>query len=182
MWIIPTNDKGLLAILNSKMGWWLISKYCTQIQNGYQLIWKYFSQIPIAPTTEALANKADQMLTLNADLQTLSEKFLRMLARQFDIDAPSKKLQNWHELDDKVFFAELEKARKAAHKAQNGSYAGFKKLSLGEMADWEDYFFAEKAKADAITAQIQTTDREIDQMVYELYDLTDEEIAIVESA
>ena len=29
------------------MGWWLISKYCTAIQNGYQLIWKYFGQIPI---------------------------------------------------------------------------------------------------------------------------------------
>lgn len=48
MWFIPSDDKVLLGILNSKLGWWLISKYCTQIQNGYQLIWKYFSQIPIA--------------------------------------------------------------------------------------------------------------------------------------
>ncbi len=38
----------LLGVLNSKMGWWLISQYCTAIQNGYQLIWKYFGQIPIA--------------------------------------------------------------------------------------------------------------------------------------
>lgn len=48
MWLLPTNDKSLLGILNSKMGWWLISKYCTAIQNGYQLIWNYFGQIPIA--------------------------------------------------------------------------------------------------------------------------------------
>ncbi|WP_026951473.1 class I SAM-dependent DNA methyltransferase [Algoriphagus mannitolivorans] len=48
IWVLPTDDKVLLGILNSKLGWWLISKYCTQIQNGYQLIWKYFSQIPIA--------------------------------------------------------------------------------------------------------------------------------------
>ena len=47
MWIISKADKALLAILNSKMGWWLISKYCTAIQNGFQLIWKYFGQIPI---------------------------------------------------------------------------------------------------------------------------------------
>ena len=52
MWIIPTSDKVLLAILNSKMGWWLISKYCTAIQNGFQLIWKYFGQIPIPKSTE----------------------------------------------------------------------------------------------------------------------------------
>ncbi len=47
MWIIPTDDKFLLGLLNSKLGWWLISKYCTAIQNGFQLIWKYFGQIPI---------------------------------------------------------------------------------------------------------------------------------------
>jgi len=57
MWIIPTEDKVLLGILNSKMGWWLISKYCTAIQNGYQLIWKYFSQIPIVDGTEEQRDK-----------------------------------------------------------------------------------------------------------------------------
>lgn len=51
MWIMPTDNKALLGILNSKMGWWLISKFCTQIQNGYQLIWKYFGQIPIPSIT-----------------------------------------------------------------------------------------------------------------------------------
>jgi adenine-specific DNA-methyltransferase len=52
MWIIPKDDKFLVGILNSKMGWWLISKYCTAIQNGYQLIWKYFGQIPIPVVKE----------------------------------------------------------------------------------------------------------------------------------
>jgi adenine-specific DNA-methyltransferase len=52
MWIIPKSDKVLLAILNSKVGWWLISKYCTAIQNGYQLIWKYFGQIPMPKKTD----------------------------------------------------------------------------------------------------------------------------------
>lgn len=37
MWFIPSDDKVLLGILNSKIAWWLISKYCTAIQNGYQL-------------------------------------------------------------------------------------------------------------------------------------------------
>ncbi|HEV8513584.1 MAG TPA: Eco57I restriction-modification methylase domain-containing protein [Cyclobacteriaceae bacterium] len=47
IWVIAKDDKALLGVLNSKLGWWLISKYCTAIQNGYQLIWKYFGQIPI---------------------------------------------------------------------------------------------------------------------------------------
>ena len=59
MWILPTNNKALLGVFNSKMGWWLISKYCSQIQNGYQLIWKYFGQIPIpyiSPTQQSFIN------------------------------------------------------------------------------------------------------------------------------
>ena len=47
MWIMPTTNKALVGILNSRMGWWLISKFCTQIQNGYQLIWQYLSKMPV---------------------------------------------------------------------------------------------------------------------------------------
>ncbi len=60
MWIIPTDDKVLLGILNSKLGWWLISKYCTAIQNGYQLIWKYFSQIPIVTGDKKVRSSLNQ--------------------------------------------------------------------------------------------------------------------------
>ena len=56
------------------------------------------------------------------------------------------------------------------------------KLSLSEQSEWEDYFQDEKKKAQAIQEQINQTDREIDQMVYELYGLTDEEIQIVENS
>jgi adenine-specific DNA-methyltransferase len=68
MWIIPKSDKMLVAILNSRVGWWLISKYCTAIQNGYQLIWKYFGQIPIPKVSpqqaKLLTDIVDEMLTL----------------------------------------------------------------------------------------------------------------------
>ena len=62
MWFIPSDDKVLLGILNSKMGWWLISKYCTAIQNGYQLIWKYFSQIPIAAGNDIVRGKISDLV------------------------------------------------------------------------------------------------------------------------
>ena len=44
------------------MGWWLISKYCTAIQNGYQLIWKYFSQIPIAKGNNNIRQKVSSLV------------------------------------------------------------------------------------------------------------------------
>ena len=47
MWFLSIKDKALLSLLCSNMGWWLISKYCPRIQNGYQLIWDNFKQISI---------------------------------------------------------------------------------------------------------------------------------------
>jgi len=75
VWAIPQNDLYLLGILNSKLGWYLISNYCTQIQNGYQLIFKYLGQIPIRtidfndPSEKAIHDKlvslVDRMLELH---------------------------------------------------------------------------------------------------------------------
>ena len=47
-------------------------------------------------------------------------------------------------------------------------------------AEWLGYFTTEKAKAQALSAQIAKTDKEIDALVYQLYGLTEEEIAVVE--
>lgn len=62
IWFIPDDNKVLLAILNSKLGWWLISRYCSAIQNGYQLIWKYFGQIPIAETKGDVSQKIEDLV------------------------------------------------------------------------------------------------------------------------
>ncbi|MBQ5610093.1 MAG: Eco57I restriction-modification methylase domain-containing protein [Fibrobacteraceae bacterium] len=64
MWIIPTEDKALLALLNSKMAWWLMKKKCTQIQNGVQLIWQYLSKIPVPrELPQELATLANQIIS-----------------------------------------------------------------------------------------------------------------------
>jgi hypothetical protein len=55
-------------------------------------------------------------------------------------------------------------------------------LSLSQEAEWEDYFLAEQQKATSLKTQLDQTDKEIDQMVYELYGLTEEEISIVENS
>lgn len=47
---------------------------------------------------------------------------------------------------------------------------------------WMEVFEDKKAEAQVLQAEIDKTDREIDQMVYELYDLNQEEIKIVEQA
>ena len=101
MWIIPSEDKVLLAILNSKVGWWLISKYCTAIQNGYQLIWKYFGQIPIARPTSAQAkpieDRVNQILNIKkqdpeADISNLESEIDHLVYELYDLTADEIKI------------------------------------------------------------------------------------------
>jgi len=113
--------------------------------------------------------QADHMLSLNKDLQEVSGKFQRALQREFEaLDKLSKKLEAWYELNYADFIKELKKKKVA--------------LSLQQKAEWEEYFLAEQEKALAIQSQIQQTDKAIDQMVYALYGLTEDEIKIVEEA
>jgi hypothetical protein len=54
------------------------------------------------------------------------------------------------------------------------------KLNLARQVEWEDYFLQESKKVHGLQSRIQTTDHEIDQMVYALFGLTEEEIIVVE--
>ncbi len=171
MWIIPTENKALLGILNSKMGWWLVTKYCTQIQNGCQLIWKYFGQIPIPNVTNELFEQVDKILSHNKDIQQITQKFGTYFSSQYKLEKLSGKLEKWYELTFVDFIKELNKAIKGV----NGTPPTKK-----DEFEWMDLFEENKKKALEIKAEIDKTDKEIDQMVYELYGLTEEEIKIVE--
>jgi len=110
--------------------------------------------------------KADQMLSLNKEFQEISGKFQRNLLREFSLETLTSKLQNWHTLSYAEFIKELEKQKV--------------KLTLSQKAEWETYFNQEAENARTIKTEIDTTENEIDRMVYALYGLTDEEIKIVE--
>jgi adenine-specific DNA-methyltransferase len=84
MWFIPTDDKVLLGILNSRLGWWLISRYCTAIQNGHQLIWKYFSQIPIATGNQPIRSRIEVLV--NKVLQEKQDPSSDTTALEAEID------------------------------------------------------------------------------------------------
>jgi adenine-specific DNA-methyltransferase len=94
IWIIPTDDTFLLAILNSKLGWFLISNYCTGIQNGYQLIYKYLGQLPIATadeeTKESIRNLVEQVLAAKqadaaTDTSTLEAEIDLLVYRLYNL-------------------------------------------------------------------------------------------------
>jgi hypothetical protein len=68
MYFMIVPNKALLALLCSKVGWWLITEFCPRIQNGAQLIWDNFRQIPIPQELpESLNDYADKMMAARND-------------------------------------------------------------------------------------------------------------------
>ena len=167
---IPSNSKLLLGILNSKLIKNYLESICVKARGGYlRLKSQYIMQIPIPKLSNPdLNNLVEIILNINKDLQEISQKFHRTIQRKFEIEKLPKKLQDWYLLTYSELVKELVKKKI--------------KLSLSQEAEWEDYFITEQQKAVALKTKIDQTDKEIDQMVYELYGLTEEEIAIVENS
>jgi type I restriction-modification system DNA methylase subunit len=182
--IIPKKDseiklKYIIAILNSK----LISYYF--LKNTAKSVRKLFPKIilndlrkfPIKKISitnqKAYINKVDYILSSNIDYQKTQKKFTDYFTSHYHLDKLPGKLEKWYELEFVDFIKELNKAIKAAKGTP---------LTKKDEFEWMDLFEENKKKAQELKAEIDKTDKEIDQMVYELYGLTEEEIKIVENS
>ncbi|MDX9799669.1 MAG: N-6 DNA methylase, partial [Bacteroidales bacterium] len=166
------NAKYILCILNSQLtNFYHKYKFLDIEKELFQkILIANCKKLPIIYLDEQLQqpfiDKADLILSLNKELQELINSFVRSLGRRFEGIELSNKLKDWHLLEFKVFIKELAKKKI--------------KLTLSQEAEWEEYFNSEKEKTIEIKNKIDLTDREIDKMVYELYGLNNEEIAIIE--
>ena len=82
------------------------------------------------------------------------------------IEKFTNKIKAFYNYDFKTLIAELKKKKI--------------KLTLVQQDEWEEYFNIYQETINQLQKQITQTDKEIDQMVYNLYGLTKEEIEIVE--
>lgn len=167
----------LITILNSK----LIKFYLKQIANTSGVgtarwINIYVKEFPIYEASIEIQTEFDNLekIMMNKLLShnRVSKAFTKYIHTQINLEKISRKLKNWHELEFGEFIKELNKAIKKV---------GGEKLTKMDEMDWMEVFETKKAEAQALKAQINQTDKEINTMVYELYDLTDEEIAIIEN-
>lgn len=79
-----------LALLCSRIGWWLISEYCPRIQNGHQLIWDNFKQIPIPRQLPDMLNTyAEEMMSVigNEDESfAIAQKIDKEISELYGVD------------------------------------------------------------------------------------------------
>lgn len=112
-----------------------------------------------------IINYADTMLYLNQQLQDKRSRFLRLLSNNFEDVKITTALQQFDQLDFKGFMAELRKQKI--------------RIPVKEQEGWEDSFNERVAECQELSAKIKATDEEIDNLVFDLYGLTEDERRIV---
>lgn len=167
--------KAILACVNSKLLSWYGALVLPNLAKDIfpKVNPKDIAQLPIPSKlvnereiTIMLSDLADRMLSLNRDLQTKRARFIRRLQDNMPDIKITGTLETFDTLDFAGFVAELKKQKI--------------KLSLVQQDEWEEYFGQYKAALNEISAQISATDKEIDERVYALYGLTEDEIKVIE--
>jgi type I restriction-modification system DNA methylase subunit len=169
--IIPKSSASIYSIvaqLNSSL-FSFLHKVKTGAENKAfaQFQGVYILDFPYKEFDIDIKEQVNSIIEVGNSFNLVVRNFVFHLQSKFPIPKPSTKLQNWPDLDFKGFLGELKKAKV--------------QLSLSEEADWMAYFNEQKQKALTLQSEINRIDAEIDQLVYELYGLTEEEIRIVES-
>ena len=166
--------KYLLLVINSTlMSFFYIRRAVKGNRNLFpKVVASDLKNLPLKPISiedqTPFIKKADKMLELKKTFNEKKQKFLGRLSSSLNIDNLSKNIDSFFEMDFTGFIKELGKKKV--------------KLSLKQQDEWEDYFNEYKNTLLELKSEIDRTDKEIDQMVHELYELTEEEVKIVEGA
>lgn len=110
---------------------------------------------------------ADKMLALNEDLQKKINRFLSRIKETYNIEKITQNLESFYNLSFADFIKELSKQKV--------------KLTMKQKDELEDYFNEYVKDISALNETIEKTDKEINTLVYNLYNLTEDEIKIIEN-
>jgi Eco57I restriction-modification methylase/TaqI-like C-terminal specificity domain len=177
-YFIPCNDYRLAALLNSNVFWYTIASRATTLSGGYfQLHAQYVETFIIPEFTEPfsgkLANCAMNCQSIAAERIVNETDFSRRIPDLCPLEREAKlstKLQDWSMLDDfAAFRAEVKKCFKAD-------------IPLKERSGWEDMFASGKALIEKLSAEIKKNEDEINAIVYRLFELTADEIVLLETS
>lgn len=168
---IPSNSKYLLALLNSKLMFFYFSSISSSIRGGYYRFKRqYVEKLPIKKIDDELENtfnqKVDSIHELIGSKDDKIKKFTNYLNISYQPLKISNKLYEFYKCEFNDFIKELKK----------------QKVALNERVKYElmGLFTDEKEKIINLEKSISVIETEIDHLIYQLYNLTDEEIKIIE--
>jgi hypothetical protein len=176
--IVPNVSFADLAVLNSKVVWFVFKAMTPLARGGYyRAKTQYIQNLPLPTMPSETAQALDDLARL---AQASSEHRLtlqRALARRIpDLCPPGRdpklttRLQEWWTLPDfAAFRAEVKKVFKAD-------------IPLAERSAWEDWITRDRAEIARLSTEITKAEAQIDSIVYGLFNLNPDEIVLLEAS
>lgn len=166
-----SDYKYVLALLNSKLLQYYYSNIAQEDGRAFAEVKPAnIKRLPIPNTTFAqkqnLKLQSEQMIKLNKQFHEEIDSALELIKSEYQPKKISQNLEKFYTLGIHPFLEELEKQKV--------------KLSLNQKEELIKWYQDKSKVLDDIKKQIDTLDQQIDQEVYKLYNLTDEEIKIIE--
>ncbi len=179
-YIIPHAEPSLLGILQSRVNWFAVSQLCQplRLRAGlwqFQMFTQFTGRLPIpdapAADRDAIGNLATAITAIARERYALHTRVRRRIAA--DLGGPgarlNQKLTAWWGLDFPAFRAQVATALKAD-------------IPLKERDAWDAWLAEQRAAHAAHTAEIVRLETDLNRRVYALFDLTGDEVRLVEEA
>ncbi|ALG68829.1 Eco57I restriction-modification methylase domain-containing protein [Beggiatoa leptomitoformis] len=168
---LPVGDMFILGLLNSSVEEYIFTALSTIARGGfYRYKTQYVETLPIPPATDSQKSHIGQLAEQCQQLAEQRYKLETKLHRRFadlGVQKVNQKLEQWWLLDFQAFQAELKKSYKT-------------EISLKQRDDWESYLDDAREQHTAFNKQIKQLETEINIAVYALFNLTEEEIRLIE--
>lgn len=184
-YFIPTDDDYLLGVMASWATWFVISKTLQPLRlRGdrwqYRLFTQFLELLPIPDANnadrEAVAALAERCNTLGQSRYDLQENVRRRLFSAFAPNAGkgvalNQKAQSWWNLS----FIGLGDALQTSFKLKGNP------LKNPRTADeWESYLTEKRGEVESMSRQIADAEAELNDRVYRLFDLSAEEVKLLQ--
>lgn len=172
-YMINSSNLYLLLILNSKILEWYMFQISSSLGSGIRYFKQFVENLPIpqipADKMSEFENLANELLNLNENLKTTKNAFLTEL----NLDKLPKTLENFELLEFDEFIDEFTKALKLKFKDKLDE-RNFKN-------QWERIFMHDKNEVLNLQSKISKLDKNADDLVYKLFDLSNDEIKFIEN-
>lgn len=174
VFILPTGDLYLLAVLNSPLIWWHNWRYLPRMLNDTLTpLGVLMEKLPIAPPTDEAREEVDDavghLISLTASEQEARRDFLDWLRVEFGIEKPGQKLEDYAALTGDAFVEEVRKRRPKS--------AG--RLTPATLKDLRTGHAGQSAPVREGRAEAARLERRLSDLVNDAYGLTLREIDLL---
>ena len=139
--------------------------------SNYQIDIEPLCKIPLAIAKDdmqaEIIKKVELMIETNNQINAINTRFFKLLAGDFPKININKQIQKWSELSWNEFLSEIAKQKF--------------ELTAKQEEKWLERLEEKQAEIRKLQSAFTQTDTEIDKMVYALYGLSEEEIAVVKN-